>query len=374
MVSQSAQTAPRRSSIDSSPEYLVFLSPTAPARARLASELAAAGLAAESVGPGLRLPVGETDWQALLQDLAGQMSEIDRRDTRLAIIARNSDDRSTRRALAMARAFEDVLSEYSDSWLCEMMQRKGLTVHFQPLIQYPPGRVHGYECLIRGLTPDGDLIPPSRLFGAAQRLGMEYLLDRQACQAAITAAASVGFANLQFFISMMAGGVDKPDVLASASVAAAAIGGLRPGQITFQIVDAESVRDRHLLIEVSQALRDAGFSISLDDITAGSPLLASLRDLQPNYIRFEAGLCRRAAQGEPELRLLAQLCETARQHGAIAIARGLESEEQLRAAIDSGARITQGIVHAEPDAMPLEAKAEDQVLRQVRRTAILAFE
>jgi hypothetical protein len=34
--------------------------------------------------------------------------------------------------------------------------------------------------------------------------------------------------------------------------------------------------------------------------------------------------------------------------------------------------VTQGNLHAEPAPTPLDADGEDQVLRQVRRTAILA--
>ena len=49
-------------------------------------------------------------------------------------------------------------------------------------------------------------------------------------------------------------------------------------------------------------------------------------------------------------------------------------EQNLNQTGNPGARITQGFVHGRPDLMPLEVVAEDKVLRQVRRTAILAID
>ncbi|MEZ0266620.1 MAG: hypothetical protein ACAI43_17965 [Phycisphaerae bacterium] len=42
--------------------------------------------------------------------------------------------------------------------------------------------------------------------------------------------------------------------------------------------------------------------------------------------------------------------------------------------MDAGATVTQGRIHAPPAPTPLEAHEEDLVLRQVRRTAILAID
>jgi EAL domain-containing protein (putative c-di-GMP-specific phosphodiesterase class I) len=247
-----------------------------------------------------------------------------------------------------------------------------LRIHFQPLVQYPPGRVHGYECLVRGVGADGRLIPPARLFEAAGRLGMAYLLDQQSCRAAVAGAAEVGFSNVTYFINVMAGAIDNPDVCARSTAAAVEIGGLRPEQVTFEIVASEGCRDRKHLARLVRCYREAGFGVSLDDVGAGTASLLSLDELRPDYVKLDAELCRRAADHRAEAGFLRELSETARQRGIIAIAKGIETEDQLRFAIDAGVRVTQGYVHAHPAATPLDAPGEDAVLRQVRRTAILA--
>jgi EAL domain-containing protein (putative c-di-GMP-specific phosphodiesterase class I) len=364
--------------------HLLFLPSNAMTGQRLRGELGAAGLIVEDDKQGLRVVVGDVDWPAVLEDVAGTLSERERVETRVAVVPRAADERTRRKAFAFARSLAEILETYADGWLYDLLERKGLVIHFQPLVQYPPGRVHGYECLVRGVGTDlgggakgtkPNLIMPDRLFAAAGRLGMTYLLDQQACRAAIAGAADIGFANIQYFVNVMPAAIDHPTACAQSALAAVEIGGLRAEQITFEVVDAEAAAaaDRKRLARVVRAFHEAGFGVSLDDVGAGGASLLPVDELMPEYVKLDGGLCRRAAGGSAaDVALFRSLVETARQRGAVAIAAGIETEDQLRFAIDVGVQVTQGYVHADPAGTPLEASAEDQVLRQVRRTAILA--
>jgi len=329
----------------------------------------------------VRVDVGEIDWRTILERVAGGLQPTERRDTRVAVVGRAADERALRRALALAPSLDSVLLQYADSWVHDLLQPGRLAIHFQPLVEYPPGKVYGYECLVRGVGPEGQLIPPSRIFEAAGRVGVRYLLDRQACRAAMEGASAMGFGSLNFFVNIMAAGVERPAVLAESSLAAVAAGGLRPNQVTFELTDSENIcaargasAGQQHLTGIVEALKSAGFGVSLDDLSPASPLLSLLTDIRADYVKFEGAASRRAANSSQDARLLAIACDSARRQGAIAIAKGIETEEDLRAAIDAGAHITQGFVHGRPNLIPLEASAEDQVLRQVRRTAILAID
>jgi EAL domain-containing protein (putative c-di-GMP-specific phosphodiesterase class I) len=358
-------------------EHLLFLPPNLTAGLRLRAELAAAGLVVTDAGGGLRVEVGELDWQAVLEGVGAALSDHPRRDTRVALLPRDADDRARRRAVAVARPLTELLDRYSDAWLCHLMQRNGLSVHFQPLVEYPPGRVHGYECLVRGVGADGGLLPPARLFAAAGRLGLSYLLDRQSCRTAVAAAAAAaaaaaGLADVRFFVNVTTAPIGDPAVHAAATRAAVEAGGLRPGQVTFEVVDAETCRDPRKLAAIVRGYRDAGFGVSLDDVGAGAASLLRLDDLRPDYVKLDAELCRRAPDDRAAADLLKELTDGARRAGAAAVAKGVETEEQLRFAIDAGVELTQGHVHATAAPAPLDKRVEERMLRQVRRTAILA--
>jgi EAL domain-containing protein (putative c-di-GMP-specific phosphodiesterase class I) len=352
---------------------LLLLPPDAGTARRLREELAASGIECAQAKAGLHVSVGEIDWRALIETLCENLPVRGRRDTRVAIIPRDADPRAVRKAVAIARSLQQIFEACCDAWLWGLLQRQGLRVHVQPLVHYPPGTIHGYECLVRGLGSGGGLIPPARLFEAAGRLGAAYLLDRHACGAALMTAASLGFASVRYFINVMPAGIDDPSVHVRSTLAAVESVGLTPAQLTFELVDAEAGRDSRRLADLLRCYRDAGFTTSLDDVGAGGASLLRLDDLRPDYVKLDADLCRRATLGGAPAELFAELCAAARRAGATVIAKGLETEEQLRFAIDAGVTVTQGFVHASPAATPLEATREDQVLRQARRMAIVVM-
>ena len=179
----------------------------------------------------------------------------------------------------------------------------------------------------------------------------------------------MGFSNTQYFINLMVAAIGDPALSVESMLKAVVSGGLRPAQVTFEIVDAESCANRRHLLEVVETYRDAGFRISLDDVGAGGASLLSLEELRPDYVKLDAGMCRRALVDPKEAELLRELAEAARQQGIVAVAKGLENPEQLRFAMDMGVRVTQGYVHAEPAPTPLDSSAEDRVMERVRQTA-----
>ena len=360
--------------VDLPVDHLLILPPSRATHNRIAAGLALADVETtqaveETVNGALRIAVEGLDYKTLLEAVGANLSDADKRDTRIAVVPRWADDRARSRAFGAARPLAHLLEEYSASWICGVLQRGALQVHFQPLVQYPPGRVFGYECLLRGLSPDGRLIAPARLFGAAARLGMQYLLDHESARAAIAGAASLGFANAQYFINLMAGAVEDPGVAAESLLAAAKAGGLSPAQITFEIVDAESCTDRAHLLAIVRTFRDAGFRISLDDVGAGGASLLRLDELRPDYVKLDAAICRGALTGMLEAHLLRDLAKSARESGVVAVAKGLENADQLRFAIDAGVEVTQGFVHAQPAPTPLDSAAEDRVLEQIKCVA-----
>ena len=356
--------------VDLPVDHLLILPPNHTTRYRIAAGLTLAEIEAlDETDNGLRIPVEGLDYKALLEAIAVTLSEPEKRDTNVAVIPRWGDDRARHRAIQAARPLVHLLEEYSASWICDVLRRGALRVHFQPLVQYPPGRVHGYECLLRGVSADGRLIPPARLFDAAARLGMQYLLDYESTRAAVAGAAALGVSGTRYFINLIAAAVTEPAAGAQSMLAAVEAGGGSPGQFTFEIVDAESCRDRGHLLDLVRAYRDAGFRISLDDVGAGGASLLCLEDLRPDYVKLDASLCRQAPASDLEADLLHDLAERTRQRGIVAVAKGLENLDQLRFAMDAGVRLTQGFVHAHPAAVPLDSGAEDRLLDQVKATA-----
>ena len=63
------------------------------------------------------------------------------------------------------------------SLLVEIVDKRQLTAHFQPIVSMPSGKIVGYEGLIRGPS-DSPLHSPLRLFKAAGQWGLSLEVER----------------------------------------------------------------------------------------------------------------------------------------------------------------------------------------------------
>jgi EAL domain-containing protein (putative c-di-GMP-specific phosphodiesterase class I) len=236
-----------------------------------------------------------------------------------------------------------------ESWLNDVLANDRLQVHYQPLVQFPPGRIHGYECLIRGVDAAGNLISPGRLFEAAATLDRLCELDEKCRAAALRAAAAMARPNLNFFINFLPSAVVHTERFFASLQRELDAGGLNPRQIVFEVVETDRVHDHRHLIKTLAQLRKTGFQVALDDVGAGYSSLLSLCRLRPDYIKLDGELVRRAAFSTLEAKMIADLAETARQNGIMTVAEGIETEQQLRLVLDCGIRLTQGYIHARPE-------------------------
>ncbi len=328
-------------------------------------QLEAAGIATSDSQMGLEVWCRGLDWSSILESLALALSPIEQRDTRVAMVSLTEDHSSLHRAIFRAKGMDALLRELREGWLSDVLSQGRIVMHLQPLMQFPPGRVHGYECLMRGLDDEGRLIMPARMFQAAATLEKLESLDAICRRTAIAAASRFASSSLTFFINFIPSAVVNPMRTLEQMTQQVEEGGLRPGQIAFEVIETEKVYDQRHLMNVLRHLRKAGFKIALDDVGAGYASLLSLSYLRPDYIKLDGELVRRAANSALEAKMVADLAETARQNGIITVAEGIETEDELRVVLDSGIRLTQGYFHARPQAKPLEDEAVRQVVQRI---------
>jgi EAL domain-containing protein (putative c-di-GMP-specific phosphodiesterase class I) len=348
---------------------LLLSLPNAAVAGRLCRQLAATGVEVTRSDLGLKIPCHPHGWQLLLQSIAASLSPAEQRDTRVALLPSTHTAAQIHHAVFRAQSLDLLLGQVQQSWLDQVLSRDGIVIHLQPLIQFPPGRLHGYECLMRGLDADGSLISPVRMFDAARKLDRLPLLDGMCRAAAFRAAARIHARKLTFFINFMPSAVNHPSRFLTQTMQDLEAAGLQPSQVTFEVVETDRIQGQRDLLAILRYLRKAGFKIALDDVGAGYASLLSLSQLRPDYIKLDGELVRRAAGSALEAKLVADLAETARQNGIITIAEGIETPDQLHLVQQCRIPITQGYFHARPQPQPLDRQ---QLRAILDRTAQIA--
>ncbi len=115
----------------------------------------------------------------LCELLLGGLSEAELRDSQAVLVEEGADF-----GIEMLPRMRDLLTfacGVKEGWLQDMLREERVTVHFQPIVSVAkPGEIFAYECLLRGVGRDGELVSPGPVFEVARRAGLQFDLDRTA--------------------------------------------------------------------------------------------------------------------------------------------------------------------------------------------------
>jgi EAL domain-containing protein (putative c-di-GMP-specific phosphodiesterase class I) len=215
---------------------------------------------------------------------------------------------------------------------------------YQPIVDLETREVVAFEALARG--PEGSpLERPDRLFGAARAHGLVAELDWACRGAAVRGALDAGLQRpLRLFVNV------EPDSLSVPLPAALADLWTRSSEELDVVVEiterALTARPADLLQAVAE-VRAKGWSLALDDVGADVRSLALMPLLRPDVIKLDLRLVHDHPSTEIAEIVNAVNAERERT-GAVVLAEGIETEEQLATARALGATLGQGWLFGRP--------------------------
>ena len=216
-----------------------------------------------------------------------------------------------------------------------------LNMLFQPIVDLQTEDVIGYEALARG--PAGS--PWERapeLFAQARLEGRLREMD-WACRVAavrdVRACSSVS-PDWRLFLNT------EPEVLGSScpdDLLVDWVGGTDELSVVVEVTERALVHGPRRLIAAVDELRHLGCEIALDDVGANAASVALLPLIEPDVVKLDAALLRRADAAT--LRVVDRYVECT---GAALVAEGIETERDRSTALALGARWGQGYLFARP--------------------------
>lgn len=219
----------------------------------------------------------------------------------------------------------------------EGLRAEHLGVVFQPIVSVANKRLFAYEALTRCSWPS--LQNPETLFSAASKEQFCGRLGRLVRQFAVGKAS--GF---PLFVNV------HPDEL-SAHWLVQPDDPLFFHDATVYVEITESAAFTHYDLCVS-VLRDiksrAGIHLAVDDLGAGHSNLKRVVDLEPSIVKLDRALITGLHTSRRQQILVRNVVRLCDELGAQVVAEGVESEDELRAIVDSGAQFAQGFLLARP--------------------------
>lgn len=241
-----------------------------------------------------------------------------------------------------------AISEHSCTELQHILQHRALQPLFQPIISLADAKVIGYEALIRGPS-DSPLHSPIQLFKAALACKALEQLEMLCRELSIEAFARAGahgklFLNVNPLLLLTA---DHPSGLTKSMLQDA---GLDPARVVIEISEQYQVEDATLLIKAVHHYRQLGFQIAIDDLGSGFSGLKLWSELQPDIVKIDRYFISEVHRDQTKKAFVQNIIRLAKATGALIVAEGIETQEELVLCRELGADLAQGYLLGRPHA------------------------
>ena len=261
------------------------------------------------------------------------------------------------RALALAR-----LQLESD--LRRALDRGQVGVAYQPIFSVIDGRMAGIEALMRWHHPERGEVPPTEFIPVAEEIGLitplwRWLLERACRDAAEWRRADGDLPDLHVNLSPRQLGrpeiADDVEAILSAS-------GFPAGRLQLEITESSLVDSPDEAEFLVDRLRAIGVRFALDDFGKGYSSMAHLSRFQLHSLKIDRSFVGTVGRTEKEVEITRAIVGLAHSLGMIAVAEGVEQEEQLERLRAIACDQVQGFLVARPtDAATIAELVRDAV-------------
>jgi len=235
--------------------------------------------------------------------------------------------------------------------LREALDRDGLDVAYQPIVDARTGRVTSVEALARW-TEDGRSIPPDEFIPLAEETGLilrlgTYIIDR-ACREAMWLARH-GFAEITMCVNISTNQFREPD-FAETVRRTLASSGLEAHRLQLEITESAYLSVESGLRNIA-ALEELGVGLSIDDFGTGYSSLGYLKRLPVDAIKIDRSFVADILIDPADQAIVRAIIAVAQNLGLAVVAEGVETREHADFLRELGCTQLQGFYFAR--ALPL---------------------
>lgn len=234
--------------------------------------------------------------------------------------------------------------------LREAVAEGNIKAYYQPKYDALNSRLVGAEALARWIPADGIVISPDMFVPPLEKTGgiteLDWYILEQVCAMVksqldngVTAVpVSVNFSRMHTlendFIQKLCGTVDRY--------------GIPHKLIEAEITESALADGGESLIDFVRKIREAGFSVAIDDFGSGLSSLNFVKDVPADIIKIDKSLLSSNCEDEKERIVLESIFGFANRLDLVTVAEGVETEQQLGFLRTCDCRSIQGYLFSKP--------------------------
>jgi diguanylate cyclase (GGDEF)-like protein len=228
----------------------------------------------------------------------------------------------------------------------QIVDRRGLEVSYQPIVELATGRVVGAEALARWHREDGEDISPTEFIPLAERSGLIVpigeLVQARACAQLLRWERSVASPGLVMHVNVSSAELRDPELVPRvAGVVEDA--GIDPRRLVLEVTETALLEDARLAVDQLERLRAMGVRVAIDDFGTGYSSLHTLQRLPIDILKMAKPFV-----DEAGLAFQTTILQLAGALGVEVVAEGIENDAQLARLRDLGCQMGQGFYLSSP--------------------------
>lgn len=226
-----------------------------------------------------------------------------------------------------------------------VMKDNEFKVYYQPIVSVGRGKIIGMESLLRA-SYHGEAISPEALFSFARNEKCLYALDTSCQKHAIKEYVAeerkaLLFVNLE--ASLLQDYLQNLDHILTQIDSI----GIARESVVIEINEHAAQDDEHL-VGISQECKKAGFLVAMDDVGNKNSNLYRMLKVEPDIIKIDRSIISNIHENQIKQEEVRGLCQISRRIGAIAIAEGTETREEIVTCMLCGVDWFQGYFFDKP--------------------------
>ncbi len=234
----------------------------------------------------------------------------------------------------------------NDELISRIIEKKDIFTYFQPIYSFNTKKIIGLEALSRGKVKD-EQISPYFLFEYARLHGETLKLDRICREKAMEAFPKQNDTStlfLNFDTSVLNDNVlENGEILKTAEE-----NGIAPENIVIELNEA-NVRDAYDLLMFIDYYRSCGFLIALDNVGCGIDSQNRIMLINPDIIKIDRAIVSNISSNSYNQEAFKSIIQTAKQLGAMTVAEGVETADDVIACMLMGVDYFQGFYFSKPE-------------------------
>jgi diguanylate cyclase (GGDEF)-like protein len=217
---------------------------------------------------------------------------------------------------------------------------------YQPLVNLKTGLVTGFEALMRWFHPRRGMVAPADFIPVAEEIGLLVPLGEWALRRACFDA--MGWSGeMKVAVNVSVTQFASPTLVEDVASALAA-SGLDPRRLELEITETVMLDETDTTMVILHRLRDLGVGIAMDDFGTGYSSLSYLRRFPFSKVKIDQSFVAGLGKGGDCDAIVASVTDLCTTLGMIALAEGVETEDQLQRLRAGNCDEAQGYLFSRP--------------------------